>query len=511
MTPITVAAAFKVTIILLEVQTTVSEIFKVLSPDTPIIVSLGETAVLPCYLSPSTNAEDMMVRWFRSKFSFTVHLYQNRKNIGLQIPKYQNRTSFNTSLIADGKVSLSIHSIAPSDEGSYTCLFQSLSFYDAADLELKVSALGSGPTIFIEEHQDGHLRAVCKSYGWYPKPVVYWKDENEHIIHPLTVAQSQNALSLFDVEMILALDSKSNRRLSCVIRHGFLEQELKSTIQIADPMFLRVSRCVISRILMWTSFILIFLATVLLAFYTCFMQQKKIGKLMNENKSLLQKNESLTENLGDVTQEKERILEEKDSLLKKIEDLSAEIEWRKRYNYKTSVKLDPMTAHPLLVITDDFTHVKHGDIEQELPDNPERFSTNPCVLGAEGFTAGKHYWEAEVLEGGGWDIGAAKESVRKKGWIRLSPKEGIWTLRLGRDQYQALTAPYSTHVPIRDKARKMGVYLDYEKGQLSFFNVDTKKHIFTFNDVFTEKIYPFFNVWYEGLEIKISGGFEDEI
>ncbi|KAM5129861.1 zinc-binding protein A33-like [Mantella aurantiaca] len=193
------------------------------------------------------------------------------------------------------------------------------------------------------------------------------------------------------------------------------------------------------------------------------------------------------------------------------EDLSAEIEWRKRYNYKTPLKLDPRTAHPLLVITDDFTYVKHGDTEQELPDNPERFSTNPCVLGAEGFTSGKHYWEAEVLEGGGWDIGAAKESVRKKGWIRLSPKEGIWAMRLGQDQYQALTSPYSTHVPIRDRARKMGIYLDYENGQLSFFNVDTKKHIFTFNDVFTEKIYPFFNVWYEGLEIKISGEFTDEI
>lgn len=144
------------------------EIFKVLSPDTPIIVSLGETAVLPCYLSPSTNAEDMMVRWFRSKFSFTVHLYQNRKNIGLQIPKYQNRTSFNTSLIADGKVSLSIHSIAPSDEGSYTCLFQSLSFYDAADLELKVSGMWNHFTIIFTVVQEQCIRPC----GWLPKLII---------------------------------------------------------------------------------------------------------------------------------------------------------------------------------------------------------------------------------------------------------------------------------------------------------------------------------------------------
>ncbi|KAM5129403.1 butyrophilin subfamily 2 member A1-like [Mantella aurantiaca] len=258
MNSFTVTAAFTLTIILLKIQSTVSGTFKVLSPDTPIIVSFGETAILPCYLSPYTNAEDMMERWFRSKFSFTVHLYQNRKNNDLQIPKYQNRTYFNTSLIAVGKVSLSIHSITPSDEGSYTCLFQSLSFYDAADLELKVSALGSEPTIYIEDHQDGHLRAVCTSYGW---SVIYWKDDNEHIIHPLSKENSQNALGLYDVEMILPLDSKSNSRLSCIIKHGFLEQEVETSIRVA-------------------------------------------GKHVNENHCFLQEIESLTANLGDVSQEK---------------------------------------------------------------------------------------------------------------------------------------------------------------------------------------------------------------
>ncbi|KAM8921397.1 butyrophilin subfamily 2 member A2-like [Pelodytes ibericus] len=454
----------------------IEENFKVVGSEAPVVVSLGDTAVLPCRLSPPINAESMTVRWFRSKFSFTVHLYQNGQNVDHQISEFQGRTSFNTSQITNGEVSLSIHNITPSDEGWYTCLFQSPSFYDATDLELKVSAYGSDPYIFVNDYQDGGLWAVCKSNGWYPKPVILWRDNDGQPLQSSNEVQTLNTRGLYDIEMFLILNATSMNKVSCVIRHHLLKHEEKSTIHLSETLFLRVSRCVISRILLVTSFVLISGIILSVGLFVFVTQRKRIG--------------NLTEEKNEISEEKRRLLEEK--------------EWRKHYYHKVPISLDANTAHPLLVLSEDHSYVKHGSTEQDVPDTPERFSTNPCVLAAEGFLSGRHYWEAEVVtDGGGWDIGAAKETVRKKGWIRLSPKEGIWALRLGRDQYQALTAPYSTQLPIRDRARKIGVYLDYEEGILSFFNVDSMKHVYTFNDTFTEKIYPFFNVWYEGLQIKV--------
>ncbi|XP_036374863.1 E3 ubiquitin-protein ligase TRIM21-like [Megalops cyprinoides] len=166
----------------------------------------------------------------------------------------------------------------------------------------------------------------------------------------------------------------------------------------------------------------------------------------------------------------------------------------KMQNYAVDVTLDPDTANPELILSEDRKEVRHGDREQVLPDRPERFNPAPNVLGKEGFSSGRAYWEVHVGGKTEWDLGVARESVSRKGRITLCPENGCWTiwLRNGRKY----TANESAPVPLilRVKPQKVGVFVDYEKGEVSFYDVETRSHIYSFTGyTFREKLYPFFS------------------
>uniref|UniRef100_A0A8C3SUL8 B30.2/SPRY domain-containing protein n=1 Tax=Chelydra serpentina TaxID=8475 RepID=A0A8C3SUL8_CHESE len=154
------------------------------------------------------------------------------------------------------------------------------------------------------------------------------------------------------------------------------------------------------------------------------------------------------------------------------------------------VTLDPDTANPNLVLSEDRKRVRHGDTRQDLPNNPERFDYCVFVLGAEGFAGGRRYWEVEVGDKTGWNLGVCRESVSRKGKVTLTTKQGYWavTLRNG-DKYSISTSPW-TPLPVSVRPGRVGIFLDYEAGEVSFYNVTDRSHLFTFTDTFSGTLRP---------------------
>lgn len=190
--------------------------------------------------------------------------------------------------------------------------------------------------------------------------------------------------------------------------------------------------------------------------------------------------------------------------------------------YAVTVTLDANTAHPSLILSEDGKQVRDGGTKRNVPDNPTRFQFLHFVLGNEGFSSGRFYYEVALERQTGWEVGVARESIgRKVADLSLSPENGCWTLRSYFGRCQANTNP-PVHLSLSEQPQKVGVFVDYEEGLVSFYNVDTRALIYSFTGcAFTEsapflrnlfalryytstptktRIYPLFRAAEEGID-----------
>ncbi|TKS65212.1 Zinc finger protein RFP [Collichthys lucidus] len=189
-----------------------------------------------------------------------------------------------------------------------------------------------------------------------------------------------------------------------------------------------------------------------------------------------------------VTQLKHRV----DEVMEEI----PEIKMKRMREHAVDLTFDPDTANCSLVISQAGKQVIAGGTKQSLPNNPRRFEVFPEVLTKEGFTTGKFYYEVQVEGSTRWITGVVRESVdRKKGIFRLA-ENGYWTIGLKEGIYSACRSILQRHkITLKEKLEKVGIFVDYNKGVVSFYDVISKSHIYSFTGChFTEKLYPFFHL-----------------
>ncbi|KAK1875596.1 E3 ubiquitin-protein ligase TRIM58 [Dissostichus eleginoides] len=147
------------------------------------------------------------------------------------------------------------------------------------------------------------------------------------------------------------------------------------------------------------------------------------------------------------------------------------------------VTLNPVTAYPFLILSEDRKQVKRGEKLQFYRNSQQRFDVWSCISGKESFSTGRHYWED-------WKLGVVSESAPRKGLFDMSPSNGYYAIWWSNSTLRALTAPPLTKVKSPQKLRQVGVFLDMDEGQVSFFNVKTSTEIYSFSGEFSDRMFP---------------------
>ncbi|XP_020323076.1 butyrophilin subfamily 1 member A1 [Oncorhynchus kisutch] len=173
--------------------------------------------------------------------------------------------------------------------------------------------------------------------------------------------------------------------------------------------------------------------------------------------------------------------------------------WNLILKASVEITLDEKTANPNLLLSADRKRVKMATIIEDVFDPRDGYNPRShmydgwwCVLAKEGFTSGRHYWEVRVWGKAEWRIGVVRESAPRNGFANLNTKAGYWNLRLQLGELMALSAPV---IKLNQSPpSRLGVFLDIEEGQVSFYDAEERCHIYTFNVNFDNfgKIYPVF-------------------
>lgn len=156
---------------------------------------------------------------------------------------------------------------------------------------------------------------------------------------------------------------------------------------------------------------------------------------------------------------------------------------------------DPSTAYPYLFLYESRQRCYLSTPMDGTPHGKDRFLAYPCAVGQETFSSGRHYWEVGMnLTGDAlWALGVCRDNVSRRNRVPKSPENGFWVVQLCKGKrYTPATSP-PTPVTLTEPPSHMGIFLDFEAGEVSFYNVNNGSHLHTYSQpAFPGPLQPFF-------------------
>ncbi|XP_038831834.1 butyrophilin subfamily 1 member A1-like [Salvelinus namaycush] len=433
-------------LVVFDATSSVADLSLIVPPD-PVVASAGDDIILPCHLSPQSSAVDMDIRWFKEG-DFTNPLYLYKSRTGEDGEGYKGRVSLLTQELERGNMSLLLKNVKVSDMGRYKCQASRLDWIQEPAVVLQVTQQGSVPRISMRKHHRVFIQLSCSSENWYPEPHMLWKDRSGKEI---TSAETERPKQkeggvLYSISSHMRIRMDQLDGVTCVVMSKGKGTILESALlQMTGEFKEFYLSSLPDRVYIAAFVIPVFLALVCITASVLFVMHQK----------------------------------------------------------RVHVTLDPDTANPRLTVSDKNKSVKFGDLRKESR-NEKRFEEKQCVLGMEGYDAGKHYWEVDLGEKTQWSVGVAQDPENRGSNIQMMPENGYWSIRLENGVLKTVQQS-SKVLPIELKPVKLGVLVDYVGGEIVFFNVEKKCHIHSFAGTFTKKLYPLFGPLLDcKLELKIS-------
>ncbi|KAI5629496.1 butyrophilin-like protein 3, partial [Silurus asotus] len=450
-----------------------TEKLEVVGPADPLVVVAGEDLILPCFIKSNTSAVDMRVEWFKMNVEDSlVHLYKDHQDRNKnQAQSYWKRTSLFKEELQKGNASLKLSALRVSDEGKYKCFIEDKSQSDDITVNVIVEAQGSQPVIMMENYDNsGGIQLVCESRGWNPEPDILWMDGEGDTL-PAEDTQIHRDTVGFSVKCSITVhDYSDSNRFYCRLqqKHHMMETEIiiNSNYKVFD---------------VWKWIVGVSVSSCLIA----------VGSIITA--VICYKKARVPE--GELRQSIKLCLSEVNVVV--LDKEEKEIYNRTVKKSLLEVTLDLDSANPFLILSDDGKQVRCGDTKQNLTDTPKRFTESRAVVGNQSFSSGRFYYEVQVRGKIEWKLGVMSENINRKEWIMEKPQNGFWTVGLwDGNQYWAHADP-NVSLTLREKVEKLGVFVDYDEGLVSFYDVNSRSHIYSFTgQTFTHNLIPYFSPWF---------------
>ncbi|XP_041951290.1 butyrophilin subfamily 1 member A1-like [Alosa sapidissima] len=444
--------------------------FAVQTPQKSVSAPYGASVTLPCGISPATSAVDLELRWHRPDGFNTPVLFYRNKAVQPVEPQYRGRVSL-IGQLEKGNVSLRLENLTLADRGEYVCYIKSSSWYDKASMVLSMAVVGSAPLISLSE-----------------EPVLTWTDREGRVLPAIPRVLWTDDAGLVGVSSWLLSSSSESEWLSCSV--GVSDQEMREGRILPYISRGQTTDTTGQRGHLTVPFIIILLQLTLI-----------FGVFLLYRRGLIQF--SVASESTPLSGERPACAcAERAEKCMNTESVITTPDWDnvKAFQVK-DISLNRKTAPDFLEVKDDGkkknTGVRCPD-PQKAQDHVNRF---PHVLCEERFCSGQRCWGVKIWAEGlmkndhisdkqSWYVGVCSDTVSQTHRVPLTPQNGFWVLQYEKGTGLFANTDPPTPVQVATLFKRLGVFLDCDKHTLSFYNVDTKSHLCTFENVKAANLIP---------------------